>query len=335
MSIVTLTWLRNEGDIVETFVRYHCQFVDRMILIDNGSADDTFAILTHLQEEGLPIECSQQPSLTHTQAAVLTHAMRTVAEREKPDWILPLDADEFLVATDGGNPLSILRHLSQEQMRMLRWRSYIPHATSDTTEPNILKRIRHRRTVEDPQWYKVLIPSLALEQCGAEAALCCGNHRVESASCAHTFEPALSLAHFPVRSTTQLAIKIIGHWLRYASSPQRTPGTIFQWEELYQRLMRHSPLTDTDLTEIASTYATRSQWNALFGNQQTDRGLDAFLPPSLPQPTPSASLTLIEDPVMPAPDIRYTHQPLDPWTFLCQSAEEIALALGERLRATS
>ncbi len=108
MRIVTITWLRNEGDIVEAFVRHHSRFAHRMILVDNGSKDSTLAIIRSLQAEGLPIDLEQDSSMTHTQSEAMTAAMRRAVHTYNPDWILPLDADEFFVAADGSDPIKII-----------------------------------------------------------------------------------------------------------------------------------------------------------------------------------------------------------------------------------
>ena len=41
MKIVTITTIKNEADIIESFIRYHLNIVDEMIILNNGSTDDT------------------------------------------------------------------------------------------------------------------------------------------------------------------------------------------------------------------------------------------------------------------------------------------------------
>src|SRR5690349_15127087 len=56
MRLSTITWARNEADIIETFVRHHAALADRMIIIDNAGTDETSRILRSLAAEGLPLE---------------------------------------------------------------------------------------------------------------------------------------------------------------------------------------------------------------------------------------------------------------------------------------
>jgi hypothetical protein len=51
MKIVTVSTIRNEADIIESFVRYHIQFVDRMIITNHRSADASGKILQALRDE--------------------------------------------------------------------------------------------------------------------------------------------------------------------------------------------------------------------------------------------------------------------------------------------
>ena len=54
-KIFSISMVKNEMDIIESFVRYNTNVFDGMIIMDNGSTDDTLKILNLLAEEGLPI----------------------------------------------------------------------------------------------------------------------------------------------------------------------------------------------------------------------------------------------------------------------------------------
>jgi hypothetical protein len=53
--LVGITRVLNEDDIVEAFVRHHATMVDHHVFVDNGSTDETIAILRALKDEGLNI----------------------------------------------------------------------------------------------------------------------------------------------------------------------------------------------------------------------------------------------------------------------------------------
>ena len=94
MAICTITWAHNEEDILEYFVRHHCTFIDKMTIILHRSTDASYDILSDLIQEGLPIEIQENHTMHHAQSMFLTHALHQSANAY--DWILPLDADEFL-----------------------------------------------------------------------------------------------------------------------------------------------------------------------------------------------------------------------------------------------
>ena len=55
MKIVSFTMVNNESEIIESFIRYNYNFVDEMVVIDNGCTDNTVEILHNLIHEGYKI----------------------------------------------------------------------------------------------------------------------------------------------------------------------------------------------------------------------------------------------------------------------------------------
>ena len=48
MKIVSITTIKNEADIIESFIRYHSHIMDLMIFLNNGSTDNSEYILQQL-----------------------------------------------------------------------------------------------------------------------------------------------------------------------------------------------------------------------------------------------------------------------------------------------
>lgn len=55
MKVVSFTMVNNESEIIESFIRYNYNFVDEMVVIDNGCTDNTVEILHNLIHEGYKI----------------------------------------------------------------------------------------------------------------------------------------------------------------------------------------------------------------------------------------------------------------------------------------
>lgn len=254
MKLVSISWVRNEADIIEAFIRHNAPLVERMVVIDNGSTDGTIDILRSLARERFSLDIRQDPVPCHAQAAALTNLMHELAKTARPDLILPLDADEFL-ATHGGRDIgNILSMLPQSRVTLLPWRTYAPLQSDDQTEANPVRRIHHRRSKEQPQYYKVLIPHPFHD---ARYALTAGNHWIRAASGTqppHTASGDLFLAHFPVRSAPQILRKVTEGLQRLRANPKRQPNEGFHWEEMAERFRQSREISPCHLTELAISY---------------------------------------------------------------------------------
>jgi hypothetical protein len=88
MSLIGITRVLNEDDIVEAFVRHHAAMVDHHVFMDNGSSDETIAILRALKDEGLNISVFQNRSAFFAESShntvLFRHAANVLrAERRK------------------------------------------------------------------------------------------------------------------------------------------------------------------------------------------------------------------------------------------------------------
>ena len=53
--IAVVSMVRNEADVIESFVRHCLSFADFIFVVDHMSVDDTGDILKALMQEGLPV----------------------------------------------------------------------------------------------------------------------------------------------------------------------------------------------------------------------------------------------------------------------------------------
>lgn len=249
MQLSIISYIRNEANILESFVRHHARLAENIIVVLRSSEDGTDSILSSLQQEGLPLIILPDMEQEFRQAEALQEAF-SLAISEEPQWILPLDADEFLIG-DITVPEALAR-LPSNAITLLPWKTFVPTVKDDPTETNVLRRIRHRRSEEVQPFWKALIPSPLFDR----ARLQTGNHSVLDLP---TNEPlpavrssSLSLAHFPVRTVAQIQRKIDTDWtglVLHASSEQG-----YHWRDLHARFVVHTP-TKADLTNIALRYA--------------------------------------------------------------------------------
>lgn len=116
--------VKNEMDIIESFVRHTLGFADLLIVADHKSTDRTREILEALKEEGLPLIIEDVAQARHVQAETMTHLLWEAADDDAADLILPLDADEFLLPVHASSLRTILEQLPTDDVRTICLRQY-------------------------------------------------------------------------------------------------------------------------------------------------------------------------------------------------------------------
>ncbi len=330
MKIITVSWVRNESDILEAFVRHHSAFAHRMVIVDHRSQDNSREILERLNREGLPLDIRHDDRLGHFQAQVLTEIVREVAERDDPDWVFPLDGDEFLATTSQRSIVDILGEEDPYGILRIPWHTYVPFASDNAKEQHVLKRITHRKTMEDPVWWKIVLPRVILQKTSG-LMIEPGNHAAKNdAGIVLPMKDSrhLVLAHFPVRSVEQLTRKVVAGWLSSRLDAKSGQGAYFQWKTLYDELLTGKQFTQGDLTRLGLAYATAKQWTDLHdarrGNVPDNRSAeDRRL---------SWEKRVIEDPVPTDGVVRYPPHEAGAWEVLLKSAEDLAEEYAELAR---
>jgi short-subunit dehydrogenase involved in D-alanine esterification of teichoic acids len=111
MRIYSISRIKNEMDIIETFIRYNMNVVDGMIILDNKSSDKTKDILESLKGEYPNLHVYTNTFSEHHDITLEINYLLDLAVNEyEADIIVPLDADEFITAKDN-NPWDELRKL--------------------------------------------------------------------------------------------------------------------------------------------------------------------------------------------------------------------------------
>lgn len=326
MKIVSISWVRNEADVIEAFVRHHCRFLDRMIIIDHRSTDNTPDLLQQLKNEGLPLDLRTNDALAHLQGEALT-ALLSELKSAPPDFVMPLDADEFLWTNNDKNIRTELEHLRKDIPSLIRWHTYIPIPNDDLSEDNVLRRIGHRKASEAPQWCKVMIPGTLLRK---KVNIQMGSHVLvdtdSDRNTEHANTDTLFLAHFPVRSAEQIAGKVFGGWLNQLANPLRARGAIFQWKAIFDELKFGKEIDARTLMRLALDYGTQKQWDALPAEERGTNTLLHFLTETSDTNAPEEAVVL--DPVPATFTLKYKAKRLPPLQILAESAETLARAVA-------
>ena len=94
--------VKNEQDIIEPFVRHTALFVDDHIILDNASADDTRRILTELMRELDGVVVTTLSAFGYRQSNLMTKLLQACQTAYFADYVIFLDADEFISCTGPG-----------------------------------------------------------------------------------------------------------------------------------------------------------------------------------------------------------------------------------------
>ena len=256
-KIFSISMVKNEMDIIESFVRYNTNVFDGMIIMDNGSTDDTLKILNLLAEEGLPIVVIEDAEKGFDKVKKFYQLSRIAVDEYMADIIVPIDADEFLISTEGGNPREILEKLKAPSYYVIDWKTYVPDFKNHD-EQFIPAKITQCRDRSAEKLQKVIVPGKLVTDYGVKIAR--GSHRIISP---HKYEgklkkqynPDLLMAHFPIRSREQTISKISIGWINALSSPERKKGQSFHWEKIFNSIKANQEIKNEDLTTFASEYS--------------------------------------------------------------------------------
>lgn len=216
MHIIAITMVKNEMDVIESFVRHTLSFADELIVCDHQSSDATRDILEKLRAEGLPIEIQTEYRAAHVQEDVMSRLLLLAADRGA-DFIVPLDADEFLLPCEPGSVRAVLEALSADKVYRVQWRLMAPVGGDGKTF--LLQRPLCGQRGYD-NGHKCIVGGALARRLRPQITE--GNHTifVSDGEVRRTIldEPCgLYLAHFFWRSKEQWASKALVTWVNIAA----------------------------------------------------------------------------------------------------------------------
>ena len=84
-------------------------------------------ILKLLKNEGLPLFIFEDEEQGISINSIKRNQLLLKAINEfKADIIVPLDADEFIISTNKGNPRKIIEKIGSNILCLVKWKTYIP-----------------------------------------------------------------------------------------------------------------------------------------------------------------------------------------------------------------
>lgn len=259
--LVGVAIVRNEADVLEAFVRHNLHYLDRLVVIDHQSDDDTPTLLADLRAEGLPLTLRSLHEVAFDHAKAMGAAVRMAAGLYPADTVIALDADEFIRCRSPTDLRTALSDMPDDAPGYLRWQTYVPAPEPAPGPPHVLRRLTHRLAEEPGAQHKIAIPRPLLSR--ADWRIETGNHwlrRTDGQRIPGVEVPGVALAHLPLRSPGQVIRKAALGWLghRLAVGPKaRELPLNWHWRGIHERMLGGwFPGWDDLAALAAAAYAT-------------------------------------------------------------------------------
>ncbi|WP_374317902.1 glycosyltransferase family 2 protein [Aquabacterium sp.] len=253
-KVAAIAMVKDECDIIEHFVRWNLKVVDHLFVIDHNSHDATPEILILLKEEGLPITIWHEERIDHNQAAFLSDKMLEIADSDEFEFIIPLDADEFINCEYGHFGTLLSKEIKPAHCGVMPWITYIPQSDDCLLDaPPKLHETFMMQNMEGETSTKTVIPN----DVAKSSTLAEGNHFALHGGLpvAPILLPA-ALLHVPIRSAPQIIKKALNGSHKLSIKETRAPREGAHWDALAAYIRRRNyTLTKDDMVWLARHYA--------------------------------------------------------------------------------
>lgn len=257
MKIVTLTYVKNESDIIESLCRYTCTYADHMVIYNSDSQDDSRRIIDCLIKEGLPITVFDNKALGNPSRQVALDVLtRLIFTSLKAHWLIPVDADEFIGHVENISPRKALEKMNPLVENRISWRSYI-YDKKPTEDSTFLPHyFSNYRNIED-EFEKVLLSKEQYIAYGCTHAFSFNElsyPSLESSPVPSVQIKDLFYAHYPLRGEQQTLLKVFLNCVDYELPLHRTSYSPSQFRGIYEHIIMTGGLSMNALREASLHY---------------------------------------------------------------------------------
>lgn len=242
MKLVAVSVVKNEADIIEAFVRHTRAWTDLHLIFDHASTDGSREILAQLVAEGLPLRIYTDDALGNLQQFRSNHLTRLAVDEFGADWVLPLDADEIVVASDRTALEEVLGAPSTATPVTWPMANYYPTRRDPAGEPNPVRRLAHRTSLTGAS-RKVIVPAALARDRSVTAGK--GSHalyRGESPLPDQAAPAGFQLAHFALRTLGQQVLRVVTAELQKLGRGRAHAGLDVHYRLGFQLLADHPDL---------------------------------------------------------------------------------------------
>lgn len=227
MTVVGISMVRDEADVVEGVLRHMAGEVDWLLVADNLSTDGTRDILDKLETE-LPLTVVDDPEPGYLQSEKMSRLADRAAFELGAEWIVPFDADELWLADDRVRTV-LANSGSCPKVSARLFNHFATAIDPEGDDPFSTIVWRQREPAPLAKMAFRWEPGAVIEQ---------GNHGVILPSGDHKPVELLEVRHFPYRSVEQFTRKARNGAAAYAATG--LPYHVGQhWRQYGELLERH------------------------------------------------------------------------------------------------
>ena len=252
--VYCIAMVRNEADIILSFLHQAASLFDKTILVDIQSTDGTMEIIDNVAENSngaiVRLNCLTQERYQ----SALTNTLARRAIVEGADWVFFLDADEFLDVKSREHLCDLLKASAGDVIH-LPWINLAPSEYGSFESLRLDQDFFYRaepssiHKVAISARYALIYPDFSLEE---------GNHNVSKSinGLPEKARPAFSILHLPVRSAARLKYKLINA-SRLLDSKHNTGDEEGHHVRTILRRLEAEEATPSLLNTIVATYSLK------------------------------------------------------------------------------
>lgn len=255
---LALTTCRNDGDILESFVRSNSAFIDKFVIMDDSS-DNTKEICECLKREGFDIKIIQNRGIVSDQKAKTNWMLREFGDPKTFSAIVPLDVDEILMPLT--KTCSKRELESSSESFFINWLPFVPTSPSPFEDPNPLKSKFLATSNVAGKVKKVFIPHSAISKKGV---IDVGAHNYSSPrqSLVRNSSSEIAIGHFPVRSQEQIISKLATGLTAVRLKKKKLIGERYHLVQMLRDISKSGFLPDLEaLQRMAAFYGVLESSN--------------------------------------------------------------------------
>jgi hypothetical protein len=257
IKVAVVSMVKNECDIIELFIKLNSRFVDAFYFLDHYSTDGTVLIIEEMRRLGYNVSYQRLSDDVYNQSKITTGEVRRVAALGVYDYVMPLDADEFIKSDSRELFHAVLSaEVSRSAVGYIPWVTYCPVNVDYFNVSAPLYHNFRQREFEPDQYFKVVVGADFARHC----SISMGNH-----SARNIWKKRLKinitnvvLQHVPVRSTEQIIRKAILGSHAFSIKKNRKKGEGFHWDLIADLVRGNNYSISADqLLRLGMDYATK------------------------------------------------------------------------------